>query len=90
MFKTPSDIQYGVVRDMLYLPEFGRFEAKVVLRIMGEGLRSPDVQFMVNVPARKDEPFADLHMRLVLKAARLFRIHESESRAVETSAEMAA
>lgn len=79
MYKIPSEIDYGIVRDLAYLDEYGRFEAKVLLHLTNADTRSPELEFIVSVDGRKGEPFEDLRMRLVLKAARLYRMFEANA-----------
>ena len=79
MYKVPSDIEYGIVRDLRYLPEWARFESKVTLHLKDPSARSDDLEFIVSVDAREDEPFDDLRLRLVLKAARLCRLTQAQA-----------
>lgn len=77
MYTLPSEIEYGVIRNLRFVADFGRFEAKVLLHLSGGQARSDNLEFLVNVPAREGEPFEDTRLRLVMKAARLYRLHES-------------
>lgn len=77
MYTLPGEIEYGVIRNLRYVADFERFEGRVLLHLTGAQPSNTEVEFLVNVPARADEPFEDLRLRLVLKAARLHRLHES-------------
>ncbi len=77
MYRIPSEIDYGIVQNLKYVEDFGRFEAKVLLHLKQAKTRSPNVEFFVNVDARQGENFEDLRLRLVLKAARLYRLYET-------------
>lgn len=71
----PSDIAHGWVRDVRYLPDFGRYEAAVILRLIA-GRTSRDVEVITSVSAHPDEAPNALRQRLVLDAARLLRLSE--------------
>ena len=75
--KTPAEIQYGWIRNLRYLPDYGRYEAAVVLHLMEKGQAPRDVEMITSVAAHQDEDPAALQQRLVFDAARLMRLAEA-------------
>lgn len=73
---TPAELAYGWVRTLQFLPDFGRYEAAVVLRLDDPAEGARDVEIITSVGAHQDEDPAALHQRLVYDAARLMRLSE--------------
>ena len=73
---TPAELVYGWVRDLQFLPDFGRFEAAVILRIDDPQEGARDIEIITSVDAHQDEDPAALRERLVFDAARLMRLSE--------------
>ena len=71
---TPAEIAFGWVRDLRFLPDFGRFEAAVVLRLHDIQTGPRNVEVITSVDAHQDEDPASLRQRLVFDAARLMRL----------------
>lgn len=69
----PLDIEYGWVRQIHYLPDFGRYEASVVLHMQDDS----QAELITSVAPRVNETPEGLSQRLVLDAARLLRLFES-------------
>ena len=78
MYRIPQEIDYGIVRALEYVPDYGRFEARVALHFTGGEIARAPISVLASVPARENERFEDLRLRLVLKAARLLRLVEVE------------
>lgn len=74
--KTPAEIAYGWIRDIRYLPDFGRYEAAVILHLADPVDGEKDVELITSVAAHPDETDRALHQRLVFDAARLFRLSD--------------
>lgn len=74
---SPAEIQYGWVRALHYLPDFGRYEAAVVLHLDGDAAARRDVELITSVAAHPDEEPEALRQRLVLDAAKLLRLSEA-------------
>jgi hypothetical protein len=77
MQRPPTEIEHGWVYRMQYQPDFGRFEAAVVLRLIAGDLPARDVEVLTSVPAHSGEDEAALRRRIVLDAARLYRLSEA-------------
>jgi len=75
--KSPAQIDYGWIRDMQYLPDFGRHEAAVVLHLIEDSGDRHDIELITSVDAHPDEDPIALHQRLVMDAARLLRLSET-------------
>lgn len=71
--KAPAEIEYGWIRDTRYLPDFGRHEATVMLRLQGA---QKDVQIITSVAQHPDESPKALRQRLVMDAVRLLRMSD--------------
>ena len=74
--KSPAEIEYGWIREARYLPDFGRYEAAVVLHLSGSHDGNRDVELITSVAAHPDESGEALRQRLVYDAARLFRLSD--------------
>jgi len=85
MYRVPQEIDYGILRGLEYLPDYGRFEAQVELHFAGDDTGRPPVAILASVAARAGERFDDLRLRLVLKATRLLRIVEVEDAAQDVT-----
>lgn len=70
----PKELVHGWVRELQYLPDFGRYEAAVVLRVDDHDTGASDVEIITSVDAHQDESPAALRERLVFDAARLMRL----------------
>ena len=75
--RMPATIEFGWVRTLRYLPDFGRHEAAVTLRITEVGSVTRDVEVITSVADHQDEAPEALRQRLVLDAARLMRLSEA-------------
>ena len=74
--RTPTELQYGWIREMRYLPDFGRYEAAITLHAHDPSHGVRDINLITSVSAHPGEPMNALRKRLVLDAARLMRLSE--------------